>query len=467
MVFSSLVFLYIFFPLCALAYVAAPKQTGKNIVLCLSSLVFYAWGEPLWVILLVFSALVDYVNSQIIDAHRGRWQAKAALMASLVINLGLLFTFKYLDFFLGVFGWVARVEAPAVGLTLPIGISFYTFQTMSYTIDVYRGRVKVQHSFVRFLLFVSLFPQLIAGPIVRYGEIAEQIDERTATPSDMAAGLTRFMTGLGKKVLIANFAGATAENILTADLAGLSCVEAWVGLLCFTFQIYFDFSGYSDMAIGLGRFFGFRYGENFRHPYIARSVTEFWRRWHISLGTFFRDYVYIPLGGNRRRQVRNILIVWFLTGLWHGASWNFVLWGLYFGALLLLEKYCLQGVLRKLKWGAAVYTFLLVVLGWVLFYFTDLSRALAFVKVLFGGGVLFDARARILLLNNLPLLALCAVASTPLGVWAADQTRARIRAGLPRAAGVAIFLACHAALLFLCTAALVGASYNPFLYFRF
>ncbi|MDR1157529.1 MAG: MBOAT family protein [Oscillospiraceae bacterium] len=467
MVFSSLIFLYIFFPLCALIYFTVPKQRGRNIALCLSSMIFYAWGEPLWVVLLVFSALVDYVNSKIIDAHRGAWQAKAALVASIVINLGLLFTFKYLDFFLSVFGWVARIEAPVVGLTLPIGISFYTFQTMSYTIDVYRNNVKVQHSFMNFLLFVSLFPQLIAGPIVRYSEIAEQIDERTTTLPDMAAGLTRFMTGLGKKVLIANFAGATAESILTADLAGLSCVEAWIGILCFTFQIYFDFSGYSDMAIGLGRFFGFRYGENFRHPYIARSITEFWRRWHISLGTFFRDYLYIPLGGNRRRQMRNILIVWFLTGLWHGASWNFVLWGLYFGALLLLEKYCLQGVLRKLKWGAAAYTFLLVVLGWVLFYFTDLSRAFAFVKVLFGGGVPFDARARILLLNNLPLLVLCAVASTPLGVWAVGKVRVYAQTALPRAACTAVFLAGHAGMLFLCTASLVGASYNPFLYFRF
>ncbi|MDR0382302.1 MAG: MBOAT family protein [Oscillospiraceae bacterium] len=467
MVFSSLIFLYVFFPLCILIYLAVPGQKAKNIVLCLSSLVFYAWGEPLWVVLLIFSALVDYVNSKIIDAHRGLWQAKAALAASVVINLGLLVTFKYLDFFLGVFGWVARVEAPVVGLTLPIGISFYTFQTMSYTIDVYRGDVKVQNNFMNFLLFVSLFPQLIAGPIVRYSEIAEQIDGRTSVMSDMAAGLTRFMTGLGKKVLIANFAGATAENILTADLARLSCVEAWVGILCFSFQIYFDFSGYSDMAIGLGRFFGFRYGENFRHPYIARSITEFWRRWHISLGTFFRDYVYIPLGGNRRRQTRNILIVWFLTGLWHGASWNFVLWGLYFGALLLLEKHCLGGVLRKLKWGAAAYTFPLVVLGWVLFYFTDLSRALTFVGVLFGGGVPFDARARILLLNNLPLLGLCVVASTPLGAWAAGKARAYAKAGLPRALGAAAFLTYHAALLLLCTASLVGASYNPFLYFRF
>ncbi|MDR2713817.1 MAG: MBOAT family protein [Clostridiales bacterium] len=467
MVFSSLVFLYLFLPVCLVLYFVMPTLKAKNVVLCFLSLLFYAWGEPLWVVAMIFSALTDYTCSRIIGKHRGTRTAKLAMAASVILNLGLLFTFKYSDFFLGTVGALTTVQVPVVGLRLPIGISFYTFQTMSYTLDVYRDEMPVQHNFLDLLLFVSLFPQLIAGPIVRYREVAEQIGKRNSTWEGVSSGMTRFFCGLGKKVLLANFAGETARNILNSDFGILSAPAAWLGILCFAFQIYFDFSGYSDMAIGLGRVFGFRYGENFDHPYIARSITSFWRRWHISLGRFFRDYVYIPLGGNRRFQLRNIMIVWFLTGLWHGASWNFVIWGLYFGVLLVLEKHLLKRFLHKLKWGGILYSFFFVLLGWVLFYFTDLTRALAFCKILFAGGAPLDKATGILLINNLPLLLLCAVASTPVPKLLKQRLINWPAAARWRPAGTATAVAFNMAILFLCTSALVGASYNPFLYFRF
>ncbi|MCL2083824.1 MAG: MBOAT family protein [Oscillospiraceae bacterium] len=470
MVFSSLEFLYIFLPCCLMLYFAMPGLKAKNHMLTVLSLLFYAWGEPVWVCLLVFSAFTDYVCGRMAGKYRGAWGAKAALIASIVINLGLLCTFKYMNFFLENIGLLLRTGMPSVGLTMPIGISFYTFQTLSYTIDVYRGKVPVQRSFASFLLFVSLFPQLIAGPILRYSEIAEQIENRRCTFGGMASGLARFMAGLGKKVLIANFAGRTADLILGGDLYAMTALDAWIGMLCFTFQIYFDFSGYSDMAIGLGRIFGFRYGENFRYPYISRSITEFWRRWHISLGSFFRDYVYIPMGGNRRLHVRNILAVWLLTGLWHGASWNFVLWGLYYGVLLVIEKFALKG--RRVPAAPALLvTFFLTVMGWVLFYFTDLTRAGATYMAMFGIG--HDAVSRtalVRLMNNLPLLALAAVAATPLPAGMAGYLRGLgLNISPPRAGAVRAGLtaAAAAALLGLSTVALVGDSYNPFLYFRF
>lgn len=467
MVFSSLVFLYLFLPICLGLYFVMPTLKAKNVVLCLLSLLFYAWGEPLWVVAMIFSALIDYTCSRIIAKHRGTRTAKLAVAASVILNLGLLFTFKYANFFLGTVGALTAVQVPVVGLRLPIGISFYTFQTMSYTLDVYRDETPVQGNFLDYLLFVSLFPQLIAGPIVRYREVAEQIGKRNSTWEGVSSGMTRFFCGLGKKVLLANFAGETARSILNSDFSILSAPAAWLGILCFAFQIYFDFSGYSDMAIGLGRVFGFRYGENFDHPYMARSITSFWRRWHISLGTFFRDYVYIPLGGNRRFQLRNILIVWFLTGLWHGASWNFVIWGLYFGVLLVLEKHLLKKFLQKLKWGGILYSFFFVLLGWVLFYFTDLTRAFTFFKILFAGGAAVDGATGILLINKLPLLLLCAVASTSLPKRLQQRLTNWPAAARWRPAGTAATVAFNMAMLFLCTSALVGASYNPFLYFRF
>jgi alginate O-acetyltransferase complex protein AlgI len=459
MVFSSLVFLYLFLPVCLLLYYAIPSLKGKNMALTALSLVFYAWGEPVWVLLLVFSAVLDYVNGRIIGRCRGRWQAKAALVCSVAGNLGILATFKYMRFFLDNIGLLIGQDIPGWQFALPIGISFYTFQTLSYTIDVYRGKTDVQRHFGDFLLFVSLFPQLVAGPILRYADLAAQLGDRRSTLPGMVDGITRFCCGLGKKVLIANYCGAVADRLLGGALDRLSGAEGWLGLLMFTFQIYFDFSGYSDMAIGLGGLFGFHYGENFRYPYTARSVTEFWRRWHISLSTFFRDYVYIPLGGNRRHQVWNLLVVWSLTGLWHGASWNFVLWGLYYYALLAVEKYLLKDVVARmpapLSW---MYAFFFACLGWLIFYFTDLTKLGRMFALLFGGAGFWTVTTTALVVSHVPLLLLAAAASMP--IW--KNMGHRLRARFP-----ALVISYNLALLGLCTFALVGESYNPFLYYRF
>ncbi len=465
MVFSSLVFLYQFLPICLLLYYLAPGIKFKNFVLLIFSLYFYAWGEPIWVVLLVFSSVVDYVDAIIIDKYRGKWQAKAAIITSLVSNIGLLCTFKYLDFFFSNIAGLTGLGLPHLDIALPVGISFYTFQTLSYSIDVYRNKVKVRRSLFEFLVFVSLFPQLVAGPILRYSDIADQLSSRKITIDDVSYGVTRFLCGLAKKVLLANYAGAVASRLLDSAPSSLTGLEGWLGITLYAFQIYFDFSGYSDMAIGLGRMFGFKYGENFNLPYISQSITDFWRRWHISLGAFFRDYVYIPLGGNRHRQVFNMLVVWGLTGLWHGASWNFVLWGLYFFVLLVLEKHVLGKLLNRIpRFFRWFYTMFAVLMGWMLFYFTDLSQMWTMFGVLFGGtGVPATSEmAWITLTNNIPLLIVCAIAASPLARHVVNI----IRNTSPKFLEVAT-LVFDAVLMFLCTSALVGASYNPFLYFRF
>ena len=469
MLFSSIPFLYYFLPLFFAVYFAMPKKT-RNAVLLLASLIFYFYGERGYVLLLVFSSVMDYTVSLLIEKHRGKPAAKAALLVSVIVNLLLLGFFKYSDFLIGSVNALFGLSVPLLHIHLPLGISFYTFQTMSYTIDVYRGDAKPQRNPLDFAAYVTMFPQLVAGPIVRYQTVAGELTGRGHTMEGFAAGATRFLIGLGKKVLIANAAGRTADLILTGNLAQITVLDAWIGMLCFTFQIYFDFSGYSDMAIGLGRVFGFRFGENFNYPYVSRSITEFWRRWHISLGSFFRDYVYIPLGGNRRFQLRNILIVWLLTGLWHGASWNFVLWGAYYGVLLSVEKFALK------KWrlpgfSAVFATFFFTVLGWVLFYFTDLTRAGAAYAALFGVGRSFASQTSwTLLLNNAPLLILAFLAATPLPSNIAVHLK-RLgldilspKRGAVRAAATSI---AAAVLLALSTIMLVGDSYNPFLYFRF
>ncbi|MDR3288855.1 MAG: MBOAT family protein [Peptococcaceae bacterium] len=449
-----------------------PGLRSKNFVLLVLSLIFYAWGEPVWVILLILVAAANYLNGLFLHRYRGAWQAKASLAVTIVFNLGLLGSFKYLSFLLETLGFLISTPLPAVQIALPIGISFYVFQALSYSLDLYHEKTEVQTSFLNFLLFVSLFPQLIAGPILRYSDIAQQLSKRKSTWSGISYGLSRFLCGLGKKVLIANYAGQTASFLLNGQLQNLNLVSAWLGLLMFAFQIYFDFSGYSDMAIGLGRIFGFSYGENFRFPYTAKSITEFWRTWHISLGTFFRDYLYIPLGGNRRFQFRNILIVWFLTGLWHGASWNFVLWGLYFGLILILEKYFLLTVLAKIpRFFSWCYAFFLILIGWVFFYFTDIALAGAMFKALFAlnGAPVIDFEISTVLLNNAPLLLICAVACTPLP-QKISHLFVRISAlnAYPET-GFSGFsmIVYNLAMLGLSTIALVGASYNPFLYFRF
>lgn len=469
MVFSSLVFLYGFLPLCLLAYFLARSLRAKNIVLVIASLFFYAWGEPVWVCLLIFSAMVDFIHGKLIHKYRGRWQAKAALCSSLIINFSLLGVFKYLGFFMETLNLIPGVSVTPINFALPIGISFYTFQTVSYTIDVYRGKAKVQKSFLSFLLFVSLFPQLVAGPILRYTDLAEQLDKRKHTLDKVGQGVTRFLIGLGKKVLIANTAGAIVATLLEGNLTDLSVSSAWFGMLMFAFQIYFDFSGYSDMAIGMGKMFGFEYAENFNYPYIARSVTDFWRRWHISLGQFFRDYVYIPMGGNRSHALRNILVVWFLTGMWHGASWNFIFWGLYFGLLLLVEKYMLRSFWERMpKLPAQFLTFFLVVIGWVFFYFVDTDRLWQMFGILFGlsGQPLVDAQIGTIVMNNIFFVFAAGLASLPI---------AKLMRGLcgklfvGRTIHVLPLLQTvyNVLLLGASTILLVSSSYNPFLYFRF
>ena len=402
MVFSSTVFLLIFLPVVAGIYFLCPRK-ARNTVLLLFSLLFYGWGEPKYILIMLFSTVFDYTNARLIghfqDTGRNK-AAKAVLIVDVVGNLGILGFFKYTDFAIDNLNSLLNAGIPALGLALPIGISFYTFQTMSYTIDVYRGIVKPQKNILNVGAYVTLFPQLIAGPIVQYKTVEHELMYRRESVFEASRGMQRFVVGLAKKVLIANQVGALWEQI--SAMSAPTAVTAWLGAIAFTFQIYFDFSGYSDMAIGLGHLFGFHFLENFEHPYESRTVTEFWRRWHISLGTWFREYVYIPLGGNRHgkaRQILNLAIVWFLTGLWHGASWNFVLWGLYYAVLLILEKLFLLRWLDKApKWVGHVYTIFAFIMGWVLFAITDFAQLGQYVSAMFSA-TFVDATALYLLLT--------------------------------------------------------------------
>ncbi|MEG2203935.1 MAG: MBOAT family O-acyltransferase [Oscillospiraceae bacterium] len=437
-------------------------------VLIAFSMFFYAWGEPIWISLLLFSAAIDYVHGLVIEKYRGRLGAKLAVASSLVLNLGLLGIFKYSGFLYSTLNSLFGLQLNVPAFALPIGISFYTFQTISYTIDVYRGDAEPQHSFAEFLMYVSLYFQLVAGPIVRYRDVAVEINHRHETVEELSRGFNRFCIGLGKKVLIANTAGRLAAPYLDGQLASLTTLGAWFGIILFALQIYYDFSGYSDMAIGLGWIFGFHFLENFNYPYVARSATEFWRRWHISLGSFFRDYLYIPLGGNRRHQYLNLLITWFATGLWHGASWNFVLWGLFYGALIMLERLIglkrVEGIWRPV---GHLYLILAMLFGWVLFYFTDLSAGIGYMGRMLGlgGGAWYDLRTIIDIANNVLWLLLALVFCAPVIRWLGglreqlSADKQRVLQGL-----CPIF---NLVLLLLCTAMLVGQSYNPFLYYRF
>ena len=467
MVFSSLTFLFLYLPLVLLVYFVVPKKM-KNAILFIFSLIFYAWGEPIYVGLMIFSTVLDYCCGKAVDKYRGTKKAKIGLLLSVFVNLGLLCLFKYTDFIIGTVNGIFGSSIPLLGLPLPIGISFYTFQTMSYTIDVYRGDAKVQNNIISFGAYVALFPQLIAGPIVRYQTIADQVDERVHSFDKFGEGVKRFICGLGKKVLLANNIGLLWDTISKTEISDLSVLSAWLGIFAFAFQIYFDFSGYSDMAIGLGKIFGFEFLENFDYPYTSKSVTEFWRRWHISLGTWFRDYIYIPLGGNRRGkwiQLRNIAVVWLLTGFWHGASWNYVAWGVFYGVLLIIEKFFL---LEKLKKAPAfvgrLWTVLCVLVGWVLFAFEDIGHGIAYLGTMFGvraspGG----SKALYQLTSYLPLLAVCAVAATPIG----SQLYKKINEKWKTGALAAVDVAGISGIAFLCIAYLISGSYNPFLYFRF
>lgn len=467
MVFSSLTFLMLFLPAVLLIYFAVPRQ-GKNAVLFIFSLLFYAWGEPIYVGLMIFSTVLDYTCGWLVEKYRGTSKQKIGLLISVFTNLSLLFFFKYTDFFIGTINTVFGTDIAMLNLPLPIGISFYTFQTMSYTIDVYRGDAKVQKNILSFGAYVSLFPQLIAGPIVRYQDVADQLNERTHSFDRFGDGVKRFVTGLGKKVLLANNIGLLWDAISKTAAENLTTLAAWLGIIAFAFQIYFDFSGYSDMAIGLGKMFGFEFLENFNYPYTSKSVTEFWRRWHISLGTWFRDYIYIQLGGNRKGlpiQIRNIAIVWLLTGFWHGASWNYVLWGVFYGLLLMAEKLFLLKWLKKAPaFVGHIYTMFAVLFGWVLFAFEDLGKGVAFLKAMFGGGAGFISNGTLYqILSYLPLLIVCLVAATPLAK--------KIYGKLSLKAGEGVLLTVDSVLIvgimLLSIAYLISGSYNPFLYFRF
>lgn len=467
MVFSSLTFLMLFLPAVLLIYFAVPRQ-GKNAVLFIFSLLFYAWGEPIYVGLMIFSTVLDYTCGWLVEKYRGTSKQKIGLLISVFTNLSLLFFFKYTDFFISTINTVFGTDIAMLNLPLPIGISFYTFQTMSYTIDVYRGDAKVQKNILSFGAYVSLFPQLIAGPIVRYQDVADQLNERTHSFDRFGNGVKRFVTGLGKKVLLANNIGLLWDAISKTAAENLTTLAAWLGIIAFAFQIYFDFSGYSDMAIGLGKMFGFEFLEDFNYPYTSKSVTEFWRRWHISLGTWFRDYIYIPLGGNRKGlpiQIRNIAIVWILTGFWHGASWNYVLWGVFYGVLLMAEKLFLLKWLKKAPaFVGHIYTMFAVLFGWILFAFEDFGKGAAFLKTMFGGGAGFISNGTLYqILSYLPLLIVCLVAATPLAK--------KIYGKLFCKAGEVVLLTVDsvriAGIMLLSIAYLISGSYNPFLYFRF
>ena len=463
MLFSSIPFLYYFLPAVLILYFLSPNKL-KNTVLLVSSLIFYGWGEPKYLFLMMATILTFYGCGLAIGKAKTQAVKKTWLILSIVIGLGLLGIFKYADFFVGSFNAMTGLSVPMLRLALPIGISFYTFQSLSYTIDVYRGNVEVQKNPIAFGAYVALFPQLIAGPIVRYVDVARELNHRDHSLSDFSLGLRRFLIGLGKKILLANQFGELTAIFRASDEK--SVLFYWIYGIAFMLQIYFDFSGYSDMAIGLGRIFGFHFIENFNYPYLSKSITEFWRRWHMSLGTWFRDYVYIPLGGNRvskARWVFNILVVWMLTGLWHGASWNFVAWGLLFALLLMFEK--AVKIQRLPKAAAHVYVLFVVMVSFVLFNAADFTQAGQDILGLFGlNGVPFLSNEAVYYLRSYGILFLLGfVGSTPLmRNWAMKLSEEKY----PKVMAVAepIFLLL---LLLVCTGYLVDGSFNPFLYFRF
>ncbi len=454
-----------FLPAVLALYYITPKRF-RNLTLFIVDLVFYSWGEPMLVLLMLVSIFINYIAAILIGLYREKKiLAKTVFITAVALDLGLLGFFKYAGFIGETLHFVLPfLNIPVLEVSLPIGISFYTFQTMSYTIDVYRNTVKVQKNFFTFGTYVSLFPQLIAGPIVRYQDVAKQLVERTETLEQFTEGVKLFLIGLAKKVLAANAMGNLWDSMLEAQSSG-GAVGAWVGIIAYSFQIYFDFSGYSDMAIGLGKMFGFDFIKNFDYPYISKSITEFWRRWHISLGTWFREYVYIPLGGNRKglpRQIFNLAVVWFLTGLWHGASWNFILWGLYFGVLLVIEKTFLLKLLKKAPAALAhIYSLILIVFGWVLFYFEDMGEMWAFISRMFGSdGFMMSSNVSALVVSYIPLLIASAIASTPL--LSSLYHKISSKPVLYIADNVGCILS-----LLLCTASLVSSAYNPFLYYKF
>lgn len=472
MIFSNLEFLFVYLPITLIVYYILPVRF-RNIWLLGVSLIFYSWGEPVYVFLMLFTIIIDYICGYFVDRYldTDRPKAKWFMISAIVINLAILGFFKYYDFFVENLRLIpAFADIPFLGLKLPIGISFYTFQSLSYVIDVYRGDARVQKNLTSFGAYVTLYPQLIAGPIVRYQDVDDQLREREHSIPLFASGVRTFLSGMAKKVLLADMAGQLwEESFMSVPLDERTVLGAWLGILFYSFQIYFDFSGYSDMAIGLGKMIGFKFLENFNYPYTAKSITDFWRRWHISLSTWFREYVYIPLGGNRNgrwKMYRNLFIVWFLTGFWHGASWNFILWGLYYFALLVVEKTFLLKVLNKIPAVfCRLYTVFFVMIGWLLFVSCDITvgDGLIYLGNMFGigtagftnSGVTFD------LVRNLIFIAICVIASTPLPKYLFYKF---YTCGKP--ARIAISIGALA-IFQLCIAYVVSSDFSPFLYFRF
>ncbi|MBR7007212.1 MAG: MBOAT family protein [Ruminococcus sp.] len=476
MIFADLFFVYFFFPLCLGLYFLTKKIKYRNIVLIAFSLVFYAWGEPKWVFILLISSVINYYAALAIDKNKGQALSKTFMILITVYDLGVLFAFKYISFFISNFDSWFGLSIPVPQISLPIGISFYTFQTLSYVIDVYRGDVPVQKDYPKLLLYISLFPQLVAGPIVRYATIAEEIDRRKTTVKDVSEGISRIMLGIGKKVIIANSISTIVTALFGefkdgyAAAANSTVLGNWYGAVLVGMWYYFDFSGYSDMAIGMGRIFGFHFDENFKYPYICTSITEFWRRWHISLSSWFRDYVYIPLGGNRKgktRQCVNIMIVWALTGFWHGASWNFMIWGLYFGVLLLIEKLLIGKWLSNThKAVQHIYAVALVAIGWGIFYFEDFKSLGRFFKSLIGfaPGGFTDLSTNSLFTQNIWLFIAAAVLCTPI-IPKIKKSLCTTAGGMKVAGTLGILL--NLAILFISSMMLVNTTNNPFLYFKF
>ncbi len=479
MVFSTPVFLYLFLPITLIIYYLSPKK-AKNFIILLSGLLFYSWGEPIYVVVMIISTMIDYFAGLIMNKYEGRKNPRTiCLIVSVIMNLGLLGVFKYSGFIAENINNIAGQQLIDINSMnffgidflpmnmLPIGISFFTFQSMSYTIDLYMGNVKVQKNPISFAAFVTLFPQIVAGPIVRYDDVAKELDDRSITLDLIYDGLVTFIIGLSKKVLIANSIGSLWTATKAIETGSLSVLGSWLGILAFTFQIYFDFSGYSDMAVGLGKMMGFNFPQNFDYPYMSKNISEFWRRWHMTLGEWFKSYVYFPLGGSRKgikRTVRNLAIVWILTGIWHGASWNFILWGTLYGVVIILEKLFLGNILKKLP-GAicSIYTMLLVILGWVLFDTADLATAGGYISAMFGGnGILVDSTALYNLASYGIIFVICIIGCTNIPARAVNFIKKKNETVINYGtiiAGMGMFL--------LSTAYLVDQTYNPFLYFNF
>ena len=468
MVFSSIVFLYIFLPIMLLIYFVVPRKL-KNAVMILASLVFFAWGEIRYIFIMLILAVMDFFCGKGINKNEGnKPKQKLYLFIDIGVNLLILFFFKYADFIIANINEILNTQIPLLNIPLPIGVSFNTFQSLSYIIDVYRGTVKCEKSFYNYLTYTTLFPQIIAGPIVRYETVDEELETKKISMDNFSKGMRRFIIGLGKKVLIANNVGALWNIIEIGEYSEMSMLLSWTSIIAFALQIYFDFSGYSDMAIGLANIFGMDFDENFNYPYISKSITEFWRRWHITLGSWFRDYIYIPLGGNKKgflKQIRNILIVWFLTGAWHGASWNFILWGLFFGVILILEKVILLKLLKKLPtWTNYVYTAFLVLISWVIFAFEDLGKVKDYLFTMFhlNKTNIVNAEGLYYLKNYFIIIVIGLILSTPVIsklLKKLEEKQSNIRSILITGVYIGI--------LVLSTASLVSDSYNPFLYFRF